>query len=97
MVVPRNTMVLWSTDNGYGIIPKLPELMKVFRGTGGMCEIAKEEDFPSILTSAICKSSGGAWNGGHDLVCPYKGFSLQSRVVIYFYLLMLPCLYGGRY
>jgi hypothetical protein len=59
------------------------ELMKVFRGTGGICEIAKEEDFPMIVTSAVCRSSGGEWNGGHDLVCP-RGFSPDNSEWSYF-------------
>ena len=41
---------------------------QVFRGTGGICQLAKNEEFPNIFTSAVCRSSGGAWNGGHDLV-----------------------------
>jgi hypothetical protein len=45
-----------------------PIMDRVFRGTGGVCQLAKNEDFPDIITSAICRSSGGAWNGGHDLV-----------------------------
>jgi Inositol phospholipid synthesis and fat-storage-inducing TM len=45
---------------------------RVFRGTGGVCQLAKNEDFPDIITSAICRSSGGAWNGGHDLVYPSR-------------------------
>jgi len=71
MVVSRYAMVLWSADNGQGIYIGNLELIKVFRGTGGMCRIAEEEEFPSVFTSAVCRASGGAWSGGHDLVCPY--------------------------
>jgi hypothetical protein len=42
--------------------------VKVFRGTGGICQLAQHEEFPNIFTSAVCRSSGGAWSGGHDLV-----------------------------
>jgi len=45
-----------------------PIMDKVFRGTGGICQIAKDQEFPNVFTSAVCRSSGGAWSGGHDLV-----------------------------
>jgi hypothetical protein len=45
-----------------------PIMDKVFRGTGGICQLAKDEEFPNVFTSAVCRSSGGAWSGGHDLV-----------------------------
>ena len=70
---------------------------KVFRGTGGICEIAKNEEFPNVFTSAVCRSSGGVWGGGHDLVqqSPFD-LSNKIRVVISLYLLMRLCFYGGN-
>jgi len=45
-----------------------PIMDKVFRGTGGICQIAQKEEFPGVFASAVCRSSGGQWSGGHDLV-----------------------------
>jgi hypothetical protein len=71
---------------------------KLFRGTGGICQIAKDKEFPNVFTSALCRSSGGAWSGGHDLVCiPLLDLSNQSRVDISLYLPMLLYSYGGNY
>ena len=56
-----------------------PIMDKVFRGTGGICQLAKDEDFPKIFTSAVCRSSGGAWSGGHDLVY-FPSVNLSDRV-----------------
>ena len=67
----------------------------MFRGTGGFCQFAKDEDFPAILTSAVCRSSGGTWNGGHDLVKAYLK-RLMCRVGIFFYLRMRRCFFGGN-
>lgn len=59
----------------------------MFRGTGGICQLVRNEDYPDIFTSAVCRSSGGAWNGGHDLVLSSSdiGIDEAERSHIYSY------------
>jgi hypothetical protein len=73
-----------------------PIMDKVFRGTGGICQLAKNEEFPNIFTSAVCRSSGGAWSGGHDLVRPILLLRLTFRADIYLYSPTRRYFYGGN-
>jgi Fat storage-inducing transmembrane protein len=74
--------------------PEGEKLTKIFSGTGGICNIHMGEPL-GVFTSALCRSRGGAWRGGHDLV-RWNGMSLLTgRVDIFLYLRMPRCFYGG--
>lgn len=85
VVVSRYSVVFWSSYYGQGSLFELLDWLKVFRGTGGICQLARNEEFPNVFTSAVCRSSGGAWNGGHDLVWPLLINCLTLIEWTYFY------------